>query len=85
MTAKFLEICTVFFSHEVRIILGTDKIPTNESQVKKLKALVENFFLKGNHTVGGGYHETYRVGLSEAITEIFDLLEKAKVLNIKNV
>jgi hypothetical protein len=67
--------------HEVKIILGTDKIPTSESQAKKLEALVENFFLKGNIAVGGGYDGAYRVGLSEARSEIFDLLEKTKMLN----
>ncbi len=59
--------------HEVKVILGLNNNPKNESQVEKLQSLVSTFVL------GGGYSGTYYLGLSETRTEIYNLLEKAKI------
>lgn len=65
-------------NHEVKTILGKNKIPKTETQIKQLEGLVEDFLLKG-HLAGGGYTGAYCPGLSEARTEIFNLLEQVKV------
>ncbi len=67
-------------THEVKTILGRNKTPKTDFQVKQLENLTEDFLLKGG-LVGGGYSGIYYAGLSEARTEIYDLLEKIKLVS----
>jgi hypothetical protein len=67
-------------NHEVKTILGRNKIPKTESQIGQLKGLTEGFLLKGIFA-GGGYTGAHCPGLSETRSEIFNLLEQAKVAN----
>lgn len=65
--------------HEVKIILGKNKIPKTEAQVNQLEELMADFIMK-NFT-GTGYTAARYHGLSEARSEILNLLEQARVPN----
>ena len=66
--------------HEMKVILGTNKVPKTESHIQKLRSLVETFVLKGIHA-HGAYRGIHYPGLSDVRGEIFGLLEKATAQN----